>query len=709
MKKTFVFMVCLAIIAGSCQNMEKAENMKNPLLSEFKTPFGVPPFGKIKNEQFVPAMKEAMKEHDQEIEAILSNPDAPTFENTIVALDNSGELLDQVAGVFYNLNSSLTSPELQKIAQELAPELSSHYDAIRLNEKVFQRVKAVYDRKDEPGLSTSQAKLLDDTYRGFVRGGANLSKEDKEKYSSINGELSVLTLKFGENVLGQTNDFKLIIDNAEGLSGLPEDVVSAAAETASKDSLEGKWVFTVQKPSLLPFLTYSDRRDFREKLFKAYANLGNNNDKYDNKDIIKRIVKLRAERAKLLGYNSHADYILAENMAKNPANVSDLLMRLWKPAIRVAKAEAAEMQKMIDREGGSFKLQPWDWWYYAEKVRKEKYDLDERKISEYFVLDDVRKGAFDVAHKLYGLTFEPRTDVPVYHPDVHAYEVKDADESHLGILYMDFFPRDSKRAGAWMSEFRGQHMENGVNIRPVVTTNFNFTKPTGDKPALLTMDEVETTFHEFGHALHGLLSQCTYKGQSGTNVSRDFVELPSQIMENWAMEPEVLKSFARHYKTGEIIPDELIAKIRNSSHFNQGFATVEYLAASILDMDYHSLTTGEAEIKDINVFEDSALNAAGLIPEIISRYRSPYFSHIFSGGYSSGYYSYIWAEVLDADAFQAFREKGDIFDPAIATAFRKDILEKGSTDDPMVLYMTFRGKKPSEQALLRKRGLEETR
>ncbi len=465
-------------------------------------------------------------------------------------------------------------------------------------------------------------------------------------------------------------------------------------------------MFTVQKPSLLPFLTYADNRDLREKLFKAYANLGNNNDQYDNKETIKKIVSLRAERAQLLGYRSHADYVLEKNMAKTPEHVDDLLMRLWKPAIRVASQEVADMQKMIDREGGNFKLKPWDWWYYAEKVRKEKYDLDETTLSQYFVLDNVRKGAFDVAHRLYGLTFEPAPGIPVYHPDVQAFEVKDGDGSFLGVLYMDFFPRNSKRAGAWMSEFRGQHKKDGKDIRPVVSTNFNFTKPTGDKPSLLTVDEVQTLFHEFGHALHGLLSQCSYKGQAGTNVTRDFVELPSQIMENWALEPEVLRSFARHYETGEVIPDELIQKIQNSRHFNQGFATVEYLAAAILDMDYHSLPLEKAGIGDVNAFEDSALNAIGLIPEIISRYRSPYFSHIFAGGYASGYYSYIWAEVLDADAFQAFRETGNIFDPATALSFRKNILEKGSTAEPMALYVAFRGQEPGEGPLLRKRGLD---
>ncbi|MBE0654862.1 MAG: M3 family metallopeptidase, partial [Bacteroidales bacterium] len=630
--------------------------------------------------------------------------EAPDFANTIEALEYAGAALEQVQSVFQNLNSSLTSPELQKIAQELAPELSSHRDAIRMNPALFQRVKSVYDSRDQLDLATEQAKLLDETYKYFVRGGANLSEDDKDKLRKINEELSILSLKFGQNVLAETNHYKLVIENEGDLAGLPEGVKSAAAETASEAGQEGKWIFTVQKPSMLPFLTYADNRDLREQLHKAYINLGDNDNDYDNKEIIKKIVKLRAEKAKIMGYETHAHFILEENMAKTPDKVYEFLRKVWEPGLAVAKKEVKDLQKMILDEGHNFELEHWDWWYYSEKLRKAKYDLDEETISQYFVLDNVRNGAFKLATNLFGLQFEERLDIPKYHPDVQVFEVKDAAGGHIGILYMDFHPRASKRSGAWMSEYRGQKILNGKDIRPVVTTNFNFTKPTGETPALLTMDEVLTTFHEFGHALHGLLSKCTYGSLAGTSVSRDFVELPSQIMENWAMEPEVLRTYAFHYKTGEEIPQQLIDKIKASSNFNQGFTTTEYMSATFLDMDYHTLTPENAVI-EVRDFENNSMKNIGLIDEIIVRYRSSYFSHIFAGGYSAGYYAYIWAEVLDSDAFNAFKETGNLYDPATADAFRTNILEKGGTEDPMNLYMKFRGKEPDEKALLRKRGL----
>ncbi len=704
MRKFILISVSFALFLVSCKQNEKNENMNNPLLNEFKTPYGVPPFDEINNEDFIPAAQVGMKLHEEEIAKLTANNDAPSFENTIVALETSGAVLDQVLTVFYNLNSSLTSDEIQKIAQDLSPELSAHTDAIKMNEDLFKRVKIVYDQKDELNLGAEDSMLLEETYKSFVRGGANLNEENKEKLRRINEELSTLSLRFGQNVLGEINDFKLIVSDEEEVSGLPENVKAAAAENAAGAGEEGKWLFTVQKPSLIPFLTYADNRDLREKLFKAYIMLGDNGNERDNKGVIQKIVKLRAEKAKLLGFATHADFILAENMARTPDKVFGFLQKVWDPALEVAKKEVVALQQMIDDEGKGFKLQAWDWWYYAEKLRKQKYDLDEETLSNYFVLENVRDGAFDVANKLYGLQFEKLSDIPVYHPDVQAFEVKDKNGSHVGILYMDFYPRASKRAGAWMSEYRAQHRENGKDIRPVVTTNFNFTKPVGDQPALLTSDEVLTTFHEFGHALHGLLSQTTYKSLSGTSVTRDFVELPSQIMENWAMEPEVLKSYAIHYQTGETIPEELIQKIQESRFFNQGFTTVEYLSAALLDMKYHTLTTGTADI-DVTEFEKNTLTEAGLIPEIVVRYRSPYFSHVFSGGYSAGYYSYIWAEILDADAFQAFKESGNIFDPAIAAAFKMNVLEKGGTRDPMVLYETFRGKEPGIEPLLEKRGL----
>lgn len=678
--------------------------MNNPLLSEFSTPFGVPPFDDIQIEHFAPAMRKAMSEHTREINTIISSSEEPGFENTILALERSGATLDRVSAVFFNLNSSLTGPEMQQIAQELSPELSSHQDNILLNDKLFQRIKKVYDTKDNLDAGPEEMRLLEETYKYFVRGGANLDPEAKEKLKIINEELSLLTLKFGQNVLSETNDFKLVIEKEEDLSGLPSGAIENAAAMAVAAGQEGKWIFTVQKPSLIPFLSYADNRALRENLFKAYINLGNNENEHDNKDLIEKIVKLRAQRAELLGYKTHSHYILENNMARDPGKVYEFLYKVWNPGLEMASKEADDLQKLILSSGESFELEPWDWWYYTEKLRKEKYDLDEKSLSEYFVLENVRDGAFLVAGNLYGLSFEEKQDVPKYHEEVQVFEVKDADGSHLGILYMDFYPRESKRAGAWMSEYRGQKVLDGENIRPVVTTNFNFTKPTEDAPALLTVDEVLTTFHEFGHALHGLLSQCQYGSLSGTSVTRDFVELPSQIMENWALEPEVLKTYATHYKTGEVIPAEFIQKLEASRHFNQGFATTEYLAAAFLDMDYHTLSPENAEI-EVSQFEKEALNKIGLIDDIVVRYRSTYFNHIFSGGYSSGYYSYIWAEILDSDAFQAFKEKGDLFDKETALAFRENVLEKGGTDEAMNLYVAFRGKEPGIEPLLKKRGL----
>jgi len=678
--------------------------MNNPLLSDFKTPYGVPPFDKIKEQHFIPATLEAIKIHEQEIQAITNNTEEPDFENTILALEKSGALLTRVRNVFSNINSSLTNDEIQRIAKELAPLVSAHKDAIKLNEGLFKRVKSVYLKRDELELDSESMRLLEETYSSFVRSGADLNNVNKEILKEINKKLSVLTLQFGQNVLADVNDFKLVIDDRKDLAGLPESKIKAAEITAQENGLEGKWVFTVQKPSLIPFITYAENRDLREKLFKAYINPGNNNNQNDNKEIIKEITHLRAERADLLGYESHADYILSRNMAKNPDTVYEFLHKIWRPSLKRASEEKAELQQMILDEGNSFELMPWDWWYYSNKLRNQKYSYSEEEVSQYFKLDNVVKGAFSVATKLYGISFNELTSVPVYHKDVKAFEVLDKDSSLLGILYMDFFPRASKRSGAWMSNYREQYIENGKDIRPIVTTNFNFTKPVGDKPALLSLDEALTTFHEFGHALHSLLSKCTYESISGTNVRRDFVELPSQIMEHWALEPEVLKTYAFHYKTGEIIPESLVNKVLKSSHFNKGFETTEYLAASFLDMDYHTIAINDT-IKNVLNFEKHSMDNIGLIPEIIVRYRSTYFKHIFSGGYSAGYYSYIWAERLDSDAFDAFKETGDIFNPEVAKAFRLNILEKGNTEDPDVLYENFRGKQPGVKSLLKNRGL----
>ncbi|MEJ2614370.1 MAG: M3 family metallopeptidase [Ignavibacteriaceae bacterium] len=673
----------------------------NPFFKEYNTPFKVPPFNEINEEHYLPAFKKGIKENQLEIEAIINNAEKPTFENTIEALEFSGRLLSRVAYVFYNLLTSCTNDRMQKISEQAAPLLSKNSDDILLNEKLFEKVKSVYDGKEKLNLTAEQSKLLEETYKDFVRNGANLNKEEKEKLRKINEELSVLILKFSDNILNETNGFKLIIENQDDLAGLPESVIQNAKEEAKESGCNDKWIFTLHKPSFIPFLQYSQKRNLRERLFKAYINRADNNNENDNKIIIKRIVKLRNERAKLLGYKTHADYVLEKTMAKNSGNVYKLLNQLWKASLPVAENEASGFQEMIYREGNDFKLEPWDWWYYAEKLRKDKYDLNEEDIRPFFQLDKVREGAFSVASKLYGLSFKEIKDIPKYHPDVQVFEIKDYDDSHIGILYTDYFPRASKHAGAWMDDFRKQCGK--FNETPVICNVGNFSKPVGDKPSLLNYDEVETLFHEFGHALHGLLSKCDYESLSGTSVPRDFVELPSQIMENWTIQPEVLKSFAFHYKTREAIPDELIEKIKKSSSFNQGFATVEYLAASFLDMDYHTLN----EIDDFNVneFENNSMGKINMIPEIVPRYRSTYFNHIFNNGYDAGYYSYIYAEVLDADAFEVFKKNG-IFDKNTAQSFRENILEKGGTEDPMILYKKFRGSEPEIEPLLKRRGLD---
>ncbi len=696
LKKGILLLTGLLMVSCSTKS-------NNPLLQTWDTPFGVPPFAQIQEKHFLPAYKEAMKQHNAEIDAILNNNEEPTFENTIEALEYSGLLLSKVSNVFSPLRSANTNDEMQAIAKELSPLQTKHSDDINLNPQLFERVKAVYEKKDELNLTDEQAKLLKDTYDGFVRQGANLPDDKKEELRAINEELSMLTLKFGENVLAETNDFKLVLDNEADLAGLPQWLIDQAADAAQENELDGKWVFTLHKPSWIPFLQYSIRRDLREKLYTAWMHIGDNGNELDNKDIISKIVSLRVKRANLLGFDSHAAYVLDNNMAKTPENVYDLLYQVWNPALNRAKAEAYDMQKMIDQDGGDFKLASWDWWYYAEKIRQDKYALSDDVLKPYFQLENVKQGVFDVCKNLYGLQFVEMTDVPVYHDDAMAYEVKEADGTHVAVLYMDFHPRASKRSGAWMTEFRGQYKKDGENIAPIVSIVMNFSKPTGDLPSLLTLDEVETFFHEFGHALHGMLSDCTYPSQAGTGVRRDFVELQSQIMENWATHPEVMKSYAKHYQTGESIPDELIAKIDASSKFNQGFQTVEYTAASFLDMNYHTLTD-TAPIEDVDAFEAESMNKIGLISEIIPRYRSGYFQHIFAGGYSSGYYSYLWAEVLDADAFEAFKETS-LFDQATALSFREHILERGGTEEPMVLYRQFRGRDPEITPLLKRRGL----
>ena len=653
----------------------------------------------------MPALDKAMAEHKQEVEAIINNKEAATFENTIVALDDAGKMLSEVTSVYYGLKSAHGTEGIMAIAPEVGKKMSAHGDDISLNPALFERVKVVYEQKDELGLNGEQMMLLDDTYKGFVRSGVNLPEDKKAELRQINSRLSELYNAFSTNVLKETNGFKLVIDNEADLAGLPQSAILGAAETAKEMGMEGKWVFTTQKPSMLPFLSYADKRELREKLYKGYYMRGNNNNELDNKKNIEEIVNLRIKRANLLGYETYADYVLEERMSKTSDKVYELLEQLWDRALPVAKKERAAMQAIIDREKGGFKLASWDWWYYAEKVRQEKYNLDESEVRPYFELNNVRDGAFAVATKLWGLQFEEiTTEFPKPHTDAQVFKVTEADGSHKGILYMDFHPRATKKQGAWCGAFRKQSRRGGEEIPPVVTIVCNFSKPVGDMPALLSFDEASTLFHEFGHGLHQLFSDCTYQSLSGTSVPRDFVELPSQVMENWAGDPAVMKEYARHYETGEVIPDELVTKLKNSGQFNQGFATTEYLAAALLDMNYH--TQKEVKAIDVNQFEEDYLKSIGLIPEIISRYKSTYFMHIFaSSGYTAGYYSYIWSGVLDADAFEAFKETS-LYDQATAQSFRKNILERGGTVDAMEMYKNFRGREPKIEALLRQRGLE---
>lgn len=702
MKKIALFILTSMVIL-SCKNQGEKVNTENPFLTEFDTPFHVPPFDLIDTTQFIPAFKAGIEEEQAEIAAIINNQEEPSFENTIVAFDRAGEIIRR-AGVFYSLNSANTNPTLQKIARELSPMMSAHNNEINLNQGLFKRIKAVYDKRASLGLNIEQMRVVEKYYRDFERNGAALSEEKRDKLKNINEQLSMLSLNYGENLLAETNAFKLVLDNKEDLVGLPEGVVAGAAEQAKQDGMEGKWEFTMQKPSWIPFLTYSPKRDLREKIYKAYYHRADNDNENDNKAVIAEIVKLRDQRAKLLGYQNYASYVIDNNMAKTTENVYDFLNQVWEPAIEVAKKERDEMQSIIDVEGGNFKLASWDWWYYAEKLRKQKYDLDEEELKPYFSLDHVREGIFHVANKLYGLQFEERTDIPVYDPEVKAYEVKEADGSHLAILYIDSYPRPGKNAGAWCGTFSNGAYENGEKVYPVVYIVTNFTRPTGDKPALLNWDETTTFFHEFGHALHNFFADGHYR-RTSRDVPRDYVELPSQVMENWAGETEVLKAYAKHYQTGEVISDELIAKIQNSGHFNQGFSTVEYVAASLLDMDWHTIEN--TDNIDVNSFEKTAMDKIGLIPEILPRYRSTYFSHIFRGsGYAAGYYVYLWAEVLDSDAFNAFKESGDIYNQKLAAKFRKYCLSENGLGDGMEQYLKFRGKEPSIDALLEKRGLK---
>ncbi|MGM0496760.1 MAG: M3 family metallopeptidase [Bacteroidota bacterium] len=700
MVRITIFILLTALIMGSCTTKKDKENGKNPFFTEYETSYKIPPFEEIKKGHFMPAFEKGMKEHKKEIEKIANNSETPTYENTIEEMVYSGKLLDKVSNVFYGLLSANTNDSLQSIAQEVSPKYSKHRDEISMNPELFKRIKSIYDKRDELDLTTEQEYLLEDIYKNFIRSGANLPSDKKEELQEINQKLSSLSLEFGQNELKETNNFEMVIEKEENLAGLPESAIQTAEEKAEEKGYEGKWVFTTHKPSMLPFLQYAKNRDLREKLYKAYLTRGNNDNEYDNKENLSDIVKLRVRKAQLLGYDTYADYTLETRMAEDSEDVMELLRQVWDPALEKAREERAQMQKIIEDEGKDFELKSWDWWYYAEKLRKQKYNLDDSELRPYFELDKVQQGAFDVANKLYGITFtEIEKDVPKPHPDATVFKVEESDGSHVGLLFMDYHPRDSKKGGAWCGSYRSHYQtKDGKEIHPLVTMVMNFTTPTENKPALLSMDEVETLFHEFGHALDGLLADNKYPQ---TSIPRDFVELPSQIMEHWASHPKVMKDYAKHYETGDPIPDELIKKIEKSGYFNQGFKNVEFTAAAMLDMAYHTLS----EPKDLDVmkFEQNYLDEIGLIPEIEPRYHSTYFSHI-TGGYAAGYYSYMWSAVLDNDAFEAF-EKNGIYDQETASKFRY-LLEKDGTRDAMELYKKFRGREPKIEPLLKNRGLK---
>jgi len=680
------------------------EQKENPFFAEeYNTPFEVPPFDEIDNEHFLPAIEEGIQRHKAEIEAIVNNPEEPTFENTIVAYGEAGDMLSRVNSVFGGLRGAETNSRMQEIARETTPMLSAHSNSIRMNMDLFERIEAVYEQREEMDLDQEQMRVVEMYYRDFERSGAALTDADRERLAEINEKTSMISLQLGENVLAETNAFQLKLETEEDLAGLPESVRSSAADAAESAGVDALGIVTLHNPSWIPFLTHSERRDLREKVFRGYFMRGDHDNEHDNKDLFAELMQLRLEMAQLLGYNNYAEYFQAIQMAERPENVYDFLHELWEPSLALAKHERDQMQEIIDREGGGFELESWDWWYYAEKLRKDLHDLDDAELRPYFAIENVRDGNFMLANKLFGLTFEYRPEVPVYHEEVEAYEVFDRDGSHLGILFIDPHPRPGKRGGAWCGTYRSGSYENGEKIYPIVTMVMNFTRPSGGQPALLTFDETTTYFHEFGHALHNFFADGRYS-RTSRSVPRDFVELPSQILENWAGDPEFLKEYALHYETGEPMPEELMERLISAQHYGQGFAMTEYLAAAILDMDWHTADHG-GNI-DVRAFEDQSLNEMGLIDEIQPRYRTTYFNHIFGTGYAAGYYVYRWAGVLDADAFMAFKETGDLYDQELAERFRKYILAENALRDGMDAYVMFRGQEPTIEPFLIQKGLQ---
>ena len=704
MKRHLLTIATCAVIATASIQVNAVQNDNvNPFLVEYATEFEIPPFDQIKTEHYLPALVAGIEEQNREIEAIVNNPEEPTFENTILALDNSGQTINKVAYVFFALTESMSSPELQKVDEEFTPLLTKHSDEISMNDKLFERIKKVYDGRANHNYTTAQLRLIEDKYKSFTRNGALLDAEKKEELKNLNTELANLYLQFNKNLLSATNAFELVVEDPIKLLGLPASSIAVAAEEAKIRGKEGKWVFTLHAPSRLPLLQYAQNRELRQQMYEGYINLATEGEN-DNRPIINRIMQVRTKKAALLGFDNYAAYMTDKVMAKTPQAAKELLMKIWEPAIKKVEEEVAEMQSVVKEEGFDFEIAPWDYYYYAEKVRQKKYALDEDEVRQYFAVDNVVKGIFAMAERLYGITFRELPDAPKYHPEVKVYEVLDRDGKHVSVFMTDYFPRESKRQGAWMSEFKGSYIdENGNSIRPIIYNVGNFTKPTAETPSLLTLDEVETAFHEFGHGLHGMLTRAQYRGQAGTNVDRDFVELPSQIHEHWALAPELLQVYALHYQTGEVMPAGLIKKLQDASTHNQGFATTELAGAALLDLYWNS-TNFDGDV-DVAEFEAKVAQELNMPEEVQFRYRSTYFKHIFgSDGYAAGYYTYLWAEVLDADGFELFEQNG-IFDPATAKSFLENILEPGGSEDPMKLYIQFRGQEPNPDALLRNRGL----
>ena len=699
--KKYLFVGIMILTGLITINMKNENKETNPLLTTWKTVHQTPPFKEIKHEHFVPAIEQLLVEAKTEVDAVINNPEEPTFKNTIIALEETGKKLTRATTILFNLNSAETDDTLQSITRELSPKLSEYQNYVSLNEKLFHRVKAVYDQKERLKLNSEDLKLLDDSYKGFVRSGANLEGADKERFAQINTELSKLSLKFGENVLAETNAYQLEVTDKKDLAGLPESEVEAAAQLAKAKKKEG-WLFNLQGPGFIAFMKFTDNRKLREELYKAYNSRANHPNEQNNEETIRKIVNLRLERAKLLGYPNHAAYVLEERMAESPARVNAFLTQLHEASRPAALRDLADVKEYAKTHGFKDQLERWDWNYWSEKLKNERYGFDEQALKPYFKLDHVIGGIFELANRLYGLTFKENNHIQVYHPDVKAYEVYDKDGSFLSILYLDFFPREGKRGGAWMTEYRPQSNLNGNSIRPVVSIVTNFTKPTETKPSLLTFYEVSTFLHEFGHGLHGMLANTVYEGLSGTSVYRDFVELPSQIMENWAIEKDFLDIFATNYMTGEKIPAELVQKLIKSKNFQAGASSERQLSFGMNDMAWHSIT--EPMTGSVVEFEKKTLASTDLFPPLEGSCLSTSFSHIFAGGYAAGYYGYKWAEVLDADAFSLFKQNG-IFDRTTADSFRKNILEKGGTAHPMVLYKAFRGQEPSLTPLLEREGL----